>query len=225
MQRWDIHIRTLRSQKHRNCRLQSHFNKYGECDLQFNILEHCDKNALLNREQYYLDKLKPSFNICRKAGSPLGAKWSEESKLKFSQRQKGRKLSEEHKRKIGLKSKGHKLTNEAKKKIGESSHLRVCSEETRRKISKNRKGKGCWMRGRHHSNETKKKLHDANIGKKQSKETIEKRTEKLRGKRWTEEMKVRARKPKTPQHRENMKRAWVLRKLIKNELCEHWDVV
>jgi group I intron endonuclease len=33
-----------------------------------------NKNTLLEREQYYLDNINPSYNICKFAGSPLGIK-------------------------------------------------------------------------------------------------------------------------------------------------------
>jgi GIY-YIG catalytic domain-containing protein/NUMOD1 domain-containing protein len=44
------------------------------------ILEYCDeKGILLEREQCYLDNLKPEYNIVEKAGSTLGYKHTEES--------------------------------------------------------------------------------------------------------------------------------------------------
>jgi hypothetical protein len=36
------------------------------------ILEYCDKGEVLNREQYYLDNLKPQYNIVETAGSTVG---------------------------------------------------------------------------------------------------------------------------------------------------------
>jgi hypothetical protein len=38
------------------------------------ILEYCEPNEVLNREQYYLDNLKPEYNIVKIAGSTLGYK-------------------------------------------------------------------------------------------------------------------------------------------------------
>jgi group I intron endonuclease len=46
-------------------------------------LEYCDKKETLIREQYYLDLLKPEYNILKKAGSALGFKHSEEAKIKM----------------------------------------------------------------------------------------------------------------------------------------------
>jgi hypothetical protein len=46
-------------------------------------LEFCDKKETLIREQYYIDLLKPEYNILKKAGSPLGFRHSEETKAKL----------------------------------------------------------------------------------------------------------------------------------------------
>lgn len=47
------------------------------------ILEYCDKDEVLSREQYYLDLLKPEYNVLKKAGSSLGFTHSEETKAKM----------------------------------------------------------------------------------------------------------------------------------------------
>lgn len=80
--RWNDHCQGLRKNKHKNPKLQSHYNKYGESDFVFIIIEPCLPPFLTIREQYYIDTIIPWFNICKIAGSPLGLKWSEESKQK-----------------------------------------------------------------------------------------------------------------------------------------------
>jgi len=72
--RWNIHLFKLRRKEHHSLKLQNHFNKYGEADLQFSILLGCDKEDLIKTEQYFIDSYKPWFNICQFAGSPLGSK-------------------------------------------------------------------------------------------------------------------------------------------------------
>lgn len=42
--------------------------KYGYSMHSLEILEYCDKSSLIQREQYYLDLLKPEYNILLKAG-------------------------------------------------------------------------------------------------------------------------------------------------------------
>ena len=47
------------------------------------IIEFCDTEELLKREQYYLDNLKPQYNIVESAGSTLGYKHTPESLQKM----------------------------------------------------------------------------------------------------------------------------------------------
>jgi len=49
-----------------------------------------NKNLLLGREQFYLDKYIPSFNINRIAGSVMGYKHTELNKLKFGSIHRGK---------------------------------------------------------------------------------------------------------------------------------------
>lgn len=136
-----MHFTDLKKGRHHSSKLQNHYNKYGEGDLEFSIIEPCLPAFLLVREQYYIDKLKPFFNSRPKAESVLGLKWSEESRKKLSNSCKGRpsankgktgfKMSEEFKRKRSeymkgrpwVKGKTWKWTDEQKKKIsGENNH-------------------------------------------------------------------------------------------------------
>ncbi len=57
--------------------------KHGYSNFTLEILEYCDKDNLLKREQFYLDNLKPEYNIVEKAGSTLGYKHTEESLKKM----------------------------------------------------------------------------------------------------------------------------------------------
>ena len=57
------------------------------------ILEYCKLEDLREREDYYIDSLKPEYNILQKAGSSLGYKHSEEAKIKMSALAIGRKHS------------------------------------------------------------------------------------------------------------------------------------
>ena len=69
------HFKELRDGGHGNSRLQAAFDKYGENAFVFEpveIIDHEDK--LLDREQYYLDTIKPfgkiGYNISKLAGEP-----------------------------------------------------------------------------------------------------------------------------------------------------------
>jgi group I intron endonuclease len=98
--RWCEHLKRLRLCKHENKKIQYHFDKYKESDLVFIILEPCLPKFLLIREQYYINVLKPYFNICKIAGSHLGCKRSDESRLNMSiaQIRSGNKPTDECKR-------------------------------------------------------------------------------------------------------------------------------
>lgn len=72
-----------------NSRIYRALLKYGHSNFNLEILEYCDKKSLINREQYYLDLLKPEYNICKTAGSMLGFKHSEKTLLKFKNRDTG----------------------------------------------------------------------------------------------------------------------------------------
>lgn len=72
--RWYEHKRDLKSNKHCNPKLQHSWNSHGETNFAFIILEEIipDQQKLFEREQYYLDKLKPyerniGYNISPKA--------------------------------------------------------------------------------------------------------------------------------------------------------------
>jgi group I intron endonuclease len=89
-ERKNVHFCNLKKNKHHCTKLQHHYNKYGENDLQFSILEFCPIRSLIKHEQYYIDIFHLfsnighplEFNISPIAGSALGVKWSEETKQK-----------------------------------------------------------------------------------------------------------------------------------------------
>lgn len=172
------HLYQLRHNKHINNKLQHHYNKYGESDLNISLIISCDKSLLIANEQFFIDSYKPWFNIAQKAGSNLGYKASDETRKKMSIAMKGRKCTEETKRKLSEINKGRPyplkgmpghiawnkglktgpLSNEHIKKlsIAKTGKKRgPMSEETKNKISKANKGHiGCtWYM---HSDEIKK---------------------------------------------------------------------
>lgn len=70
--------------------------KHGYSNFSLEILEYCNPSEAIVREQYYIDLLKPEYNLSPTAGSRLGSKHSEETLLKF----KARKMTPEHKAKL-----------------------------------------------------------------------------------------------------------------------------
>ena len=79
--------------KGNNSKFYNLVKKYGWNNIEYGILEKLsgkdtyiiiNKETLLDREQYYLNKCSPSLNINKIAGSILGYKHTEENKLKLS---------------------------------------------------------------------------------------------------------------------------------------------
>lgn len=75
--------------------------KHGWENFKFGVLEYTNlsdienfiskKNILLKREQYYLDIINPSLNICKVAGSPLGVKHGITFSRNLSEARRGKK--------------------------------------------------------------------------------------------------------------------------------------
>jgi len=57
--------------------------KHGYSYFKLEILEYCTEDKIRDREQYYIDLLKPEYNILQTAGSSLGFKHSEEGLAKL----------------------------------------------------------------------------------------------------------------------------------------------
>jgi len=73
--RWEKHRRALQRGNHHNVYLQSAWNKYGEQNFEFLVLELVDRSDLLHVEQKWIDKTgctdrNIGFNIYTIAGSP-----------------------------------------------------------------------------------------------------------------------------------------------------------
>lgn len=83
--RFHSHIYSLSKGKHNSKHLQNFYNKHKEIHFRMEVLEECDIKDLKDREQFYLDTLKPfkdnGFNICKKATS---LSFNEESIIKNS---------------------------------------------------------------------------------------------------------------------------------------------
>ena len=58
----------------------------GYSNFRLEILEYCEKDIIIERENYYFDVLKPTYNICLVAGSNLDrvTKDSTRFKLKYA---------------------------------------------------------------------------------------------------------------------------------------------
>jgi group I intron endonuclease len=112
--RWDYHRSNLQRNTHCNEYLQNTWNKYGPEDFEWLVLEVVqDVAKLIETEQYWIDYCqacdrKKGFNITPTAGSSLGVRLSEETKLKLMGRNKGFKQTEKQKQAVSQALKGNK---------------------------------------------------------------------------------------------------------------------
>jgi group I intron endonuclease len=109
--RWNDHKRDLNYNTHHCDHLQNAWNKYGEKNFVFEIINECSpiKELLLFREQCWLDTIRVeyfdgtigdinhnlAYNTCKIAGSSAGTKASEETRKKQSEAKKGKRVGEE----------------------------------------------------------------------------------------------------------------------------------
>lgn len=80
-----IHLSQLKRQIHHSIKLQRAWDKYGEKNFAFIILEELqNENFLIQREQWWLDNTNCEYNICKIAGNTLGRKPSKLSRKRMS---------------------------------------------------------------------------------------------------------------------------------------------
>lgn len=137
------HMKDLRRGIHPNPKLQAHYIKYGEDDLEFSIVAACPPDEILVAEQHFLDNFSPWFNISPSAANSMGIKRSDETKRKISESQLGRipwnkGLSKETNELVSLCVINRAKSYEKESHPNYGKHL---SEETCRKIGKANKGK------------------------------------------------------------------------------------
>lgn len=114
-------------------RIYSALLKYGYSEFRLDILEYCEPNVLLKREQYYIDLVEPEYNICKKAGSTLGFKHTEVTKEKLRKDKVGVKHGISFSENLSKAKRGKK--HNKYEKINTNAVPRVFSAETRLKLS------------------------------------------------------------------------------------------
>ena len=137
------HFSSLRKNIHHSAYLQRAFNRYGETSFLFFPLKFvADASMLIQSEQYFIDRLNPSYNMCKIAGSTLGTKQSVESNKRRSDTLRTKFMTGEIKPVNYML--GKKWREEVKKKIADGNKGKIVSLETKEKIrmaqEKNAKG-------------------------------------------------------------------------------------
>ncbi len=179
--RWAVHRSDFKRGKN-SAHLQNAYNKYGEENFVFSVIEYVEnKEDLVPREQHYIDlyDFGRLYNINPIAGSRLGSKATEETRKKMSKAKKGwvgywlgKKRSPETIKKISIANKGKKRSEETKKKIGQAvrgktkGHPQYNTGRTHFK-----KGHTTWNKDKKMPEETRRKCSDVSKGKHYSPET------------------------------------------------------
>lgn len=142
-QRLNEHKNNLRHNKHPNKHLQSSWNYYKEENFEFSIIEECNKEMLLKREQFYIDTNKSferekGYNNRKKAENNLGIK------LKYTKKTYKNKCEKMKGKNNPFYGKKHSI--EMRKIMGERRKEKGFfwkpSIEMKRKLSEERKGEG-----------------------------------------------------------------------------------
>ncbi|OZA06759.1 MAG: hypothetical protein B7X95_01400 [Methylophilaceae bacterium 17-44-8] len=167
--RWFDHRKLLRKNAHFNFHLQRAWNLHGESSFEFECIEFCEFEKLIEREQNYLDKyyhLNVLYNLNPTACSQAGMLHNQDTKLKISTALKGRVVTDEHRLALSISwhksDKCKKQNEEARKKASLSKLGKKESIETRVKKSIAHTGK----KQKPHTEETKRKISETKRNKK-----------------------------------------------------------
>ncbi|MDO9542079.1 MAG: NUMOD3 domain-containing DNA-binding protein [Kiritimatiellia bacterium] len=180
--RYQVHLRDLRKGAHYNSYFQRAFNKYGEANFEFRILEETEAGLLDIQERLWIAHYKSNqeqFGYNSENGGRLNKQPSEETRRKMSKALKGHIVSLETRRKISEKNKGQ-----------------IISQEQRQRISKTLKGRPQPPRSKEH----KKNLSEALKGKHLSEETRRKISIAGKLRKWSDETRQKFIKTTTGKH-------------------------
>lgn len=163
--RWAEHRSDLARGCHHSCALQRAWAKYGGENFAFAVVETCDREHLIAREQAAFDRMRPEYNTCKTAGSMLGVSPSLETRHKLSSALKGRQFTDEERAKIsaGLAAKraeGWAPSRDAIERGAAKRRGRKASPETCAKLSAAHKGRPSFMLGKRHSDEARARMSE-----------------------------------------------------------------
>jgi len=201
--RFSHHKCLLNKNIHDNKHLQNAWNKYGEENFIFYIVEACEECFLDEREKYWINFYKKelsAYNILDggiKPPSRKGVHWNKEQREAISRRQTGekscnwgKKLSKETRERMSNSLTGRELTEEHKRNISLGMTGRRLSEEHKENLSKSKMGENNPSFGKLLSDEIKEKISIAtsgdknhNYGKKMSEETKNKISNSLKNRK------------------------------------------
>ena len=144
--RWIEH--TCPSSISNNRTINKAYRKYGKENFVYEVLEECAESELDEREIYWIEKLRPVYNMTKGGVGVTGHHHTEEVKriLAIKAKKQWDSLSDKEKNERltnNLKGpqKGHQVSKETKEILRKKQLGKKLSEETKRKISESNKGK------------------------------------------------------------------------------------
>lgn len=144
------HFSGMRNGSHENYKIQREASQYGVDAFRWEVLEHCNVEVLITREQWWLDNMKPELNIALIADNHSCAETEnrKESRRRQAEKIRGRKQTQEEKdkRAQSIREFWARPENRGKK---------VISQEQRELLSRINTGKNNPNWGKHRSQESK----------------------------------------------------------------------
>lgn len=163
------HLSSLRSGKHHCIYLQRSYEKYGKNNFIFEILEECDIKCLLEKEIFWIEKLKPEYNIGSVGGGDNYTNHpnKEERYITLCKQLRNCKRPEPLFKENNPNWKGGKtfficpVCGKEIRVTGERINQKTCGK------CSTRAGENNTFYGKKHSEESKEKIRQSKIGKKQ----------------------------------------------------------
>lgn len=147
-ERWEDHIRELNGNRHNNRYLLHAWQKYGQENFSFEIIETTDdESSLVDLEQKWIDYFRSyerdkGYNLSPHAYNILGYRFTEEQRKRVSEALKGKRKSEEHRKKLWI---NRKVTEEQRRfmsQLGKSwKGKKIVGEHSRKKSEAQRGSK------------------------------------------------------------------------------------
>lgn len=222
--RWRKHRCDLRKAQHHSAALQRAWDKYGESQFEFSVIEIVDDYAtIFDRETFHVSRAnsangRDGYNTLVTGGSALGFRHTDKSRKKMSESQK--RIPYEERLKYCVSFAGRTHTEETKALMSANSKRVSPSLEQRAMISRVHKGKTIseehkaisaeTCRKRNSTPEHRAKVSAAHKGKTVSEEARAKLSAAAKGRKVSDETKEKIRiamqrRGFTPEHRAKIK--------------------
>ena len=162
------HKSSLRHNRHESSFLQRSWNKYGEENFEFSILEECEEKEQDERERYYIalyDSTNRSKGYNRETGGSLFKHFSDDLKAEMSRKRKGMFAGENNPMYGRRMPHSDGWREKMSKRFSGSGNPmygvhRIKTPEECEAISQRMQGENNSFYGKHHTEEARRKIGD-----------------------------------------------------------------